>query len=197
MSSLDDRIDRELDHLIRWYKSWRFHNSFLLILSLVIFVLLIRSEYLHVFVHYVGQFGYLGAVLAGLFFVSTFTVAPAGVLLFHFAKELDPLYAALAASLGAVIGDHIIFRIIKSGFLDELRPIFHRLGKTHFGKLISTPLFGWLAPIVGAVFIASPLPNEVGIGLLGISHMKHWQLLTISGTLNAIGIFIIVLLGTI
>jgi hypothetical protein len=39
--------------------------------------------------------GYIGAFIVGFFFVSTYTVAPSGVVLFTLANELDPLVIAL------------------------------------------------------------------------------------------------------
>ena len=44
--------------------------------------------------------GYLGAFITGIFFVSTFTVVPASVVLFRLAESLHPIEVALLAGLG-------------------------------------------------------------------------------------------------
>jgi len=140
----------------------------------------------------ISKFGYFGSFISGIFFVSTFTVAPASLLLFRFAQEYNPLLIALTAGLGAVIGDYIIFRFLKDSVFAEIKPIFMKLGGSSFSRLISTPYFAWFAPVVGALIIASPFPDEIGVGLMGISKLKNWQFLTISFLLNSLGILLII-----
>lgn len=143
----------------------------------------------------IGEFGYIGAFVAGIFFVSTFTVAPAGVALFHLAEFLNPLGIALCAGAGAVLGDYLIFRFFKDRVFDEIRPIFAHLGDHAIMRIWSTPYFAWILPVVGALIIASPFPDEIGIGLMGISRMKNWQFLALTFVLNSAGIFFIVTLA--
>jgi hypothetical protein len=57
---------------------------------------------------------------------------------------------------------------------------------------MATPYFGWLAPVVGALVIASPLPDELGITLLGIARLRNWQFVVLSFIFNFAGIFAIV-----
>ncbi|MCC7436766.1 hypothetical protein IT402_02755, partial [Candidatus Nomurabacteria bacterium] len=72
---------------------------------------------------------------------------------------------------------------------------FMKLGGTGLSRIISTPYFAWLAPVIGAIIIASPLPDEIGVGLIGISKMKNWQFLVLSFVLNSLGILLIVTLA--
>jgi uncharacterized membrane protein YdjX (TVP38/TMEM64 family) len=124
--------------------------------------------------------------------VSTFTVATAAVILLALAETLSPLEIALVAGLGAVVGDFTIFRFIKNNLIDEIELIYIRLGGNHFSKMLHTKFFTWTLPVVGAIIIASPFPDEVGLSLMGISKMKTRQFVLISFLLNAIGIFLIV-----
>jgi len=181
-----------MNRLAERYKAWRYKNSAFFAVSLIIFFFLTDTPFVDNFIRGIGNLGYFGAFLAGVFFVSTFTVAPASVVLFHIAQILNPFGVAVVAGLGAVLGDYAIFRFLKDRIFDELKPIFSKLGGTHFTRLISTPYFAWLAPLIGAIIIASPFPDEVGIGLMGISNLKNWQFLTISFTLNSLGILLIV-----
>jgi uncharacterized membrane protein YdjX (TVP38/TMEM64 family) len=50
--------------------------------------------------------------------------------------------------------------------------------------------------VLGAIIIASPLPDEMGVGLMGISKLKTSQFILLSFVLNAIGIFIVVTAGS-
>ncbi len=176
-------------------KNWKYKNTTFLIVSLVVFFYFADSAPVKDFINSLGSLGYLGAFITGVFFVSTFTVAPAAVVLFHLADHLNPFEVAILAGLGAVVGDYIIFRFFKDNVIDELKPLFNRWGGTRISELLRTPYFAWLLPVIGAAIIASPLPDELGVGILGISKMKPWKFLVLSFFLNAIGIFIIVTLA--
>jgi hypothetical protein len=177
------------------YRGWHFKNTALLTASLIVFFLLADTAFVKNIITGLGELGYIGAFITGMFFVSTFTVAPAAVVLYHLADQLHPLEIALLAGLGCVVGDYIIFRFLKDKVFQELQPVFNRLGGSYVWKFLSTPYFAWLTPVIGAAIIASPLPDEAGIGLLGLSKIKSWQFLLLSFVLNAVGIFIIVALA--
>lgn len=143
----------------------------------------------------ISKLGYVGSFIAGIFFVSTFTVAPAGVVLFKLAQIYNPILVALSAGVGAVIGDYVIFRFLKDSVFEEIKPVFMKLGGSYITRLLGTPYFGWLAPVLGAIIIASPFPDEIGVGLMGISKLKNWQFLTISFLLNSLGILLVITLA--
>ena len=180
--------------LTRW-RNWKYKNTTLLIISLGLFFYFAQSDVVQAVVKSVGSLGYIGALIAGIFFVSTFTAAPAAVVMFKLAEYLNPLEVALFAGIGAMIGDYLIFRFLKDRVYDELQPAFTRMGGKYLVDLFKTPYFAWLLPLIGAIIIASPLPDEAGISILGLSKLNKWQFLIISFLLNATGIFFIVLLA--
>jgi len=184
-----------MERLIETYKEWRFKNTALLIVSIVAFFFLAETPFVERIVAGMGELGYLGSFFTGIFFVSTFTVAPAVIVLYHLADLLNPLGTALSAGVGAVIGDFIIFRFFKDQVFEEIRPIFRKLGDHPLLRILSTPYFAWILPVLGAFIIASPFPDEVGIGLMGIARMKNWQFLLLTFMLNSAGIFFIVTLA--
>ncbi|HSH31689.1 MAG TPA: hypothetical protein VK963_03440 [Candidatus Saccharimonadales bacterium] len=179
---------------LRWH-NWPFKNTTLLIVSLVIFFALADSSIAQAVIRGTGELGYIGAFFTGLLFVSTFTVAPAAAILFSLAEILNPIGVALLAGLGAMLGDFVIFRFMKDRVFDELEDLFLRLGGSYLIDLFKTPFFGWMLPLVGAVMIASPLPDEMGISLLGLSKLKQWQFLLLTFSLNALGILAVVMLA--
>ena|SRR3989338_4666075 len=120
-----------MNRLLERYRAWRYKNTALLILSLIVFFFLADTPFIDNFISRIGNLGYFGAFFGGIFFVSTFTVAPASVVLFHIAQILNPLGVAIAAGLGAMIGDYMIFRFFKERVFDELKPVFSKLGGTH------------------------------------------------------------------
>ena len=179
-------------HLVEKYRHWKLKNTFFLIVSIIVLFYFTDSSFVKDIIHGIGGLGFLGVFIAGIFFVSTFTVAPASIVLFYLAKELDPFGVVVFAGFGAMLGDYIIFRFFKDKVFEELKPIFTKLGDSYVSKLFSTPYFAWLAPVVGAIIIASPFPDEIGIGLLGVTKLKNWQFLTLSFCLNSLGIFLII-----
>lgn len=176
--------------------SWRYKNFTLFALSFFAAFLLSRFEAFHSFLLHLGQFGYVGAFLAGMLFVSTFTVATGAVILLVLAEVLSPLEIGIAAGLGAVVGDMTIFRFIKDNLIAEIEPIYDKLGGDHLTKILHTKYFSWTLPVIGAIIIASPFPDEIGVSLLGISKMKLYKFLLLSFVLNAVGIFIVVSAST-
>jgi hypothetical protein len=177
------------------HRAWKYRNTAFLILSLIVFFFFADSPIIRQFITGLGSLGYFGAFITGIFFVSTFTVAPAAVVLFHLADHLNPFEVAILAGLGGVVGDYLIFRIVKDRVFEELKPLFDRLSGTRISELLRTPYFAWLLPVIGATIIASPLPDELGVGILGIAKMKPWKFLILSFFLNAVGIFIVVTLA--
>ena len=90
-----------------------------------------------------------------------------------------------------MLGDYIIFRFLKDRVFDEFASVVAKIGGSHLRQLLHTPYFAWLLPVLGAIIIASPLPDELGITLMGLGKIKNWQFLTLSFVLNSSGILII------
>lgn len=171
---------------------WRYKNTAFLMLSLVLLFYLAKTPAVDTLIRQVGNLGYVGAFITGIFFVSTFTVAPAVLVMFKLADLLHPAEVALLAGLGAMAGDFIIFRFVKDKVFDELAPIFKKLHTAKTRRLFKTPYFAWFMPVIGAFLIASPFPDELGVSMLGLSKIRPWQFFVVTFVLNALGIFIVV-----
>jgi hypothetical protein len=69
------------------------------------------------------------------------------------------------------------------------------IGHRTFGKRMRSffklRLFRWLSLFVGGLIMASPLPDEVGISLMGMSKIKVPWFVTLSFVFNFIGIVLI------
>jgi hypothetical protein len=188
------KLPQTANPFVRW-KSWRYKNTFLLVLSIALFIYFAESDFVQNIIAQVGNFGYIGAFVAGIFFVSTFTVVPAMAVLFHLAEQLHPIEVAVLAGLGAMLGDYIIFRFMKDRVFDELLPLARKFHTSKVKAMFTSPYFAWLLPLVGATVIASPLPDEVGVSMLGLSKIKKWQFFLLAFVLNAVGILIVILLA--
>ena len=175
-----------------WH-SWKYKNLTYFAISILFALLIFRSEQFHAFILNLGGLGYIGAFFAGILFVSTFTVTTGAVILLILAEKLSPIEIGIIAGLGAVFGDFTIFRFIKDNLTREIVSIYNHIdGDHHFRKVLHSKYFGWTLPVIGAIIIASPFPDEIGVSLMGISKMKTYQFLLISFLLNATGIFLVV-----
>lgn len=176
---------------------YKYKNLTLLTIGLAIAFFLYQFESFHTFLLSFGSWGYLGAFIAGFLFVSSFSAATGILILLVLAEKLLPLEIALLAGLGAVCGDLLIFRFVKDDLIEEIRPVFERFGGKHVALLLHTKYFSWSLPLIGALIIASPLPDEVGVSLMGISKMSTVKFLTLSFVLNSLGILFVISASTV
>ena len=172
---------------------WRYKNLTFVVFGILITIVLSRIDVFHSFLLHLGSFGYIGAFIAGMFFVSTFTVATSALILFILAETLSPLEIGLIAGLGAVVGDVFIFRLVKDNLTNEIENIYNHMDrKKHLKKLFHSKYFNWMLPVLGSIIIASPLPDELGVSLMGIAKMNTLKFILLSYALNSIGIFLVV-----
>lgn len=140
-----------------------------------------------------GGMGYVGAFIGGMLFVSTFSVSIGMVALIMLAKVLHPAEMLVFAGLGAFAGDMIIFQYVRSrGLVDEIKHFFEYFGGDHLQHLFHTKYFAWSLPVIGALIMASPLPDELGVSLMGISKMSPYKFAALSLLLNGVSIFTII-----
>jgi len=134
--------------------------------------------------------GELASFISGIFFTSSFTIVPSAAALTRI-EDVSRLTVALWGAAGAVVGDLFLFLFIRDRLavhmVSALRPsvIKHILHSFHFGFL------KWLGPLVGALIIASPLPDELGLTMLGLSKTKISVLLPVSFLMNLLGIYLV------
>jgi hypothetical protein len=174
------------------WRGWRFKNTVLLGLGIGLFYVLARTPEIGGLIRQLGYLGRFGALVAGFFFVSTYTVVPAGYVLFELAKYQSAGEVAAFAGVGAMLGDYVLFRFVRDRVMDEIKPLLMRLGTPKIRHIFRTPYFAWLVPVIGAVIVASPLPDELGVSLMGASSIASWQFLILSYCLNAAGILVVV-----
>lgn len=178
-------------------KGYRFKNLTFLFVSLIPAFYLFQNESFHSYLLHLGNLGYLGAFVAGMMFTSTFTVATAILILLVLAEGLSLIEIGIIAGAGAVIGDLVIFKLVKNNLAEEIKVIYNNFGGSHVSRVLRTKYFSWSLPVIGAILIASPLPDEIGISLMGIAQLRTFQFLILSFFLNSIGIFLIISASTI
>ena len=98
-----------------------------------------------------------------------------------------------------MVGDLVIFSLIKFSFLDEFNKlkrekIIEKIKKFTFNHT-PTLVKHYILYLFAGIVIASPLPDEVGVSMLaGLTTINPKKLALISFIFNSIGIFIILVL---
>ena len=167
----------------------------LVIFSVFIAIILAKTGVLQDLITSTQEMRFIGSFIAGIFFVSVFTVAPATVALGEIAQSNSVITVAILGGLGALIGDLIIFRFVKDRVSDHFYYLMRVSKSERLFSIFKLKLFRWIIPFVGALIIASPLPDEIGVAMLGLSKMKNSLFILISFVLNSAGILIIVLIA--
>lgn len=176
-----------------YWRRWRYKHLTLFFISVIFALYLTRNELFHLFLLNLGNWGYIGAFIGGILFVSTFTAATGAVILIVLSEKLSLIEMAILAGFGGVIGDFTIFRFIKDGLLSEIIPIYHSLGGGHLTRVLRTKYFSWTLRVIGAIIIASPFPDELGVSLMGITKIKTYQFLILAFVLDTIGVFLFII----
>lgn len=164
-------------------------RDFLLIaLSIVAAVALVTFGVLEHVLGGLHESLFLASFAAGLFFTSIFTIAPAGVALAGLAMAGSPLEVALWGALGAMCGDVVLFLFIRDHFTEELLSLVKMRRVKQVVSIIHLRIFRWMLPCLGALIIASPLPDELGLAMMGLSRMHASIFLPVSYSMNFLGI---------
>lgn len=173
-------------------KHFSFIQSFFyVVISVLVAYILFQTGAFHTFVHSLQNFGYIGVFVAGMFFVSIFTAAPAAVILLTFSETLPMILVAAVAGVGSVLGDAIILSFISDHIDKSVTLISGEKGIKKVIRLLRHTKYKFFLTVIGAIVVASPLPDELGLTLMGVSKIKPLTFIGISLVLNTLGIWIL------
>lgn len=175
-----------------WWLAYEYKHTTLAIIAIIAFVVLVDATLLATAVRALDGSGVIGAVLAGLFSVSFFTAAPALVVIIDLTHHLDPLLLAFLVALGSMLGDWLLLKFFEEKIFEELKPIARKLNLHNAKRWLSKPATKWILIVTGGLIISSPLPEEAGLALMGITHYNRFVILTICFVLNMIGALLLV-----
>jgi hypothetical protein len=133
----------------------------------------------------------LEAFVIGFFFTSLLTITPAGVAFAELAQTVPPMQLAAWGAVGAVVGDLVLFFFVRDAVSRDLLALLRGSWVRKTKALFRTPFLSWAVPVMGAIVIASPLPDEVGLAMLGLSKTDLRFLIPVSYAMNFIGILLI------
>ena len=165
------------------------YDVVIIAIGIALTIILSKTGVIDSFIYAFRNYSIFASFLAGIFFTSTFTIAPASVALVRIAEYAPLPSVALWGALGAMFGDLILFFFIRDRFSKDLMQVLNRSTARHILHSFHFGFLKWLSPLLGALIIASPLPDELGLTLLGMSKVKVYVLMPVSFIMNAIGIY--------
>ena len=169
---------------------WR--DFFILIGGIFIAILLVQLGVIGRFIEATSNVQIFASIVSGMFFPSVLTVAPATVALIALSQSMPGFLVAFWGACGGAVVDHILLSFMHNDVERDvegvLKPALRR-------KIVSLFHFGflkWVVIVLGAFMIMSPLPDEIGVALLGFSKIKPSRLFLLTFVLHFFGIWALV-----
>ena len=131
------------------------------------------------------------SLIAGVFFTSLVTAAPALAVLGELSLTGNLFVVALVGALGAVLGDYLIFAFVRDRVSRDAAYLLRGPRFRRMFLVFKRPHFRRVLPFIGAFIIASPLPDELGLALLGFARIDRRYFFAISYSMNFLGILLV------
>ncbi len=176
---------------LRAIRRHRLRDICIIAISIYVALVLEQTGTLDHWIASAADYAVLGSFIAGIFFTSLFTTTPSIVALGELSLFNPLLSVAIPASLGALIGDLVLFTFVRDSVTQDLRGLFDTAPGKAVQRAFAHPLLKWLVPILGALVIASPLPDELGLAMLGLSRTRLAFVIPVSLAMNFLGIILI------
>ena len=147
-----------------------------------------------------GLLGYVGLFFVGVLFSITITTPLATAAIFYVGGHFAFLPSFFVATMGAVVGDLIVFSLVKDHTLAEIHSLIKEHKHSHpshrnkvLKEVFKSKFFHGLAMFLGGLIIVSPLPDELGIAIFASYKVRFGRFLPFSFLLNGLGVWLILL----
>ena len=168
-------------------------NLIMLTIGIVGTIILSRSPVFASILNLLTPFPLLASFIGGMLFASTFTLATGGLILIKLSSHYSPILLTIFGALGAVSCDAVIFYFFKNKVASHISPTYqHLINHSPFHKILHTHYFAWTLPVVGAFILASPLPDELAVSLMGITKINSLKFFTVALVSHFIGVSTII-----
>jgi|WetSurMetagenome_2_1015567.scaffolds.fasta_scaffold03598_3 hypothetical protein len=168
-----------------------FRDLAVIIFSIVVAVLMVKTDVVTYLLASTHGMAAIGSFISGIFFVSIFTTAPATVAIGEITRTNSIFLVAFFGSLGSVVGDLLIFRFVKDHVSEDFSFLIKKSGLKRFTAIFKTRAFHWLFAFLGALVVASPLPDELAMSMMGLAKVKTSIIIPLSFVLNFLGIIMV------
>jgi hypothetical protein len=166
-------------------------DTAILILSLFTGFLLWRSGLLTDLLFATSGIPLLNSFVAGALFTSVITVGPATAAIAHLSTTTPLSELIIVGASGALLVEIVMFAAMKDTITRELRNAARHSKSAVAHHLVFRSKWRLMSVLLGALIIASPLPDEPGIFLLSLGRPSWQTALIATYALNAAGIGIV------
>ena len=166
---------------------YRHHRTSIIVFStgIIIAVLFAAVPTLHDYLRLVDRLGYPGMFIAGLMYGSGLTASVATVIFVDSPPGLNLIVVGLLGGLGSALYDLAVFLITRHETSHGwLAAMINRVRERRHVP-------NWVTLAIGAVILASPLPDELAAGLFGINRSKALPFFLLSFVSNTIGVMLL------
>lgn len=170
-------------------------DAFFIGISVIVAIFLVKSGLLYELMVSLENNHWLASLISGMFFTSAFTTAPAIAAFGELAKFHSPVLIAAWGALGALIGDFVLFKFTTDRLSSDLFSLMRKPYRERLHAIFKLKLFRWSSPFVAAIIIASPLPDELGVMILGFAKAPPRLFALYSFCGNFLGIYLMTVLA--
>jgi hypothetical protein len=159
--------------------------------SVYLAIYLVHSGLIVRLVEAAGNIVLLVALIAGFFFTSFFTTPIAIAIFSSLAGQGNVFLIAAVGGLGALLGDSFLFFFVRERVAKDASSLMRGSRLSRVMKVLKKRRFRRILPFIGALIIASPFPDEIGLALIGVSKLRRSQFFLLSYSMNMLGILAI------
>lgn len=175
---------------------FKYPKFLILIFTIILGFFVFKIGNIQEFENFILSLGYFGSFFAGILFSHGFTAAPATAIFLIFAKSQNIWLCSLFGAFGVLIGDLLIFKLIRISFQKEINYLERERIIKWVEKEIPEKIRHYLLVLFADLILITPLPNELGITMLASYNkisIKFFSIL--SYVLGFLGILAIMLIG--
>lgn len=177
------------------FKRKRILRDILIICFSILIAVYIQASFLSdLLVRFFSSFYFIpSAFIMGFLFSVTFTTAiSSSVFILLSQATHNPLLVAVIGGLGSIAANAIVYKFFKEEIIDDIKFIEKKYARNIAYKILHSKVVIGLTPYLGALLLASPLPDELGILILAGTKFKYSHFLLLSFLLHTGGIFMII-----
>ncbi len=163
----------------------------ILALSIAFAIILAKNGFWESIITTYQELRFIGSFVVGMFFTSILTTAPAIIMLAELSQKFPLLEVAFFGGLGAVVGDLIIFLFIRESVMEDISYLLKKSKLERLGHIFRLKTFRRLIFLLGGLVLASPLPDELGLAMMGLSKTRTLIFIPTAFIFNFLGIMAI------
>ncbi|MDP3901868.1 MAG: hypothetical protein Q8Q37_02755 [bacterium] len=166
-------------------------NFIILLVGVLLAIFLVKLGVVDAILAQSKEFEFLAIFIAGMFFTSVLTVGVAVATLAALVADIGLWPVVIVGAIGSVVGDFILFSFVKDRISDDFMALINGGDDKGWRHIMKMAFWHRLLPILGFLLVASPLPDEIGLAMMGISKLSVKSFIWLSFIANFVGILIV------